>query len=128
MQKKGKGRKDCQNIAQKLCVHTVNGQTNKRLNYQSQMTNSLIFTNACMTSSRKTKNMLHVVKNKAQVYYWDQKKVRKERGCKKCCQVFDRKTKKFENESVKRHFLVSWLVNLDITSVYHLLPKDLLKK
>ena len=31
--------------------------------------NSLIFSNARMTSSRKRKNMLHAVKNKAQVYY-----------------------------------------------------------
>ena len=28
--KKGNERKGCRNIAQNLCVHTVNGQTNKR--------------------------------------------------------------------------------------------------
>ena len=33
------------------------------------MTNPLIFSNAHMTSSRQSKNKLHAVRNKAQVYF-----------------------------------------------------------
>ena len=36
---------------------------------QSQMTNRHIFSNACMMSSRWSKNMLHAIQNKAHVYY-----------------------------------------------------------